>query len=139
MPLRYVLPLVAPLSLNASALEVTVSVDGLKSDRGALVVSVYDSAEHWLSDNTVLRQRLELSPGAQDELQRIPLTLEQGSYAISVYHDANGNGELDANFIGIPKEPVGLSNGHRPKFGPPKFDKARLRIDADQYVAITLD
>jgi uncharacterized protein (DUF2141 family) len=49
-----------------------------------------------------------------------------GDYAVAVFHDENSNGELDRNFIGIPKEGVGASNGATGKFGPPRFDDARF-------------
>ena len=54
--------------------------------------------------------------------------VEPGEYAISVHHDDNDNGKMDTNFIGIPKEPTGLSNGAVPKFGPPKYKDAAFRV-----------
>jgi uncharacterized protein (DUF2141 family) len=35
------------------------------------------------------------------------------TYAVSVFHDENSNGKLDTNFMGIPREGVGASNGAR--------------------------
>jgi uncharacterized protein (DUF2141 family) len=49
-----------------------------------------------------------------------------GTYAVSVLHDVNSNGDLDTNFLGIPKEPLGFSNGAKPKMGPPSFDAAKF-------------
>jgi len=46
--------------------------------------------------------------------------------AVSVFHDENGNGKLDRNFIGMPKEGVGASNDAVGTLGPPKFDDARF-------------
>jgi uncharacterized protein (DUF2141 family) len=37
------------------------------------------------------------------------------------------NGKLDTNFMGMPREGVGASNGH---FGPPKFDAAAFRFQS---------
>ena len=59
------------------------------------------------------------------------LDLPPGEYAISIYYDANGNGELDTNFIGIPKEPVALSNNAKAKFGPPKYKDAVFTLSAE--------
>ena len=36
--------------------------------------------------------------------------LAPGSYVASVQHDEDGNGKLKTNFIGMPKEGIGLSN-----------------------------
>jgi len=49
-----------------------------------------------------------------------------GDYAASVFHDENENGELDRNFMGMPKEGVGASNDAAGSFGPPKFDDVRF-------------
>ena len=136
----------APLALlallfgtSAFAVEVKVSVSQLTSDQGALVVQVYDSKDTWLSDDTVLSKRHVLSAGDTEKAVVIPIELEPGRYALSVYHDENNNEKLDANFIGIPKEPVGLSNDHTPKFGPPKYRKAEIEIGEDSVVEIRLN
>lgn len=50
------------------------------------------------------------------------------AYATSVFHDENSNGELDTNFMGIPREGVGASNGAKGHLGPPKFDAAAFRF-----------
>jgi len=54
-----------------------------------------------------------------------------------VYHDENGNGRLDKNFIGIPREPLGFSNQYRPH-GPPTFSRAAFRLEADETRAINV-
>jgi uncharacterized protein (DUF2141 family) len=52
-------------------------------------------------------------------------------YAILVYHDVNGNGEIDFRLIGVPKEPYGFSNDARRVFGPPEYDKARIQVQRE--------
>ena len=53
-----------------------------------------------------------------------------GTYAVSVYHDENNNGELDSNFIGIPKEEVGSSNNPNSRFGPPSYDDSKFDVNS---------
>jgi len=48
--------------------------------------------------------------------------LPEGQYALAIYHDENGNDELDTNWLGIPKEPIGFSNSKMRTFGPPGFE-----------------
>ena len=45
--------------------------------------------------------------------------LEPGDYAVAIYHDENGNGQLDKRLFGIPKEPYGFSNNYRPRLSAP--------------------
>ena len=52
--------------------------------------------------------------------------VKPGEYAISAFHDANANGKLDKNFIGIPVEGFCASRDARARFGPPSFDDARF-------------
>ncbi len=64
--------------------------------------------------------------------------LPPGAYAISVFHDANENGKLDANFIGIPKEGVGFSNDAMGLFGPPSFEKALFKFPAQHKLSLSI-
>jgi uncharacterized protein (DUF2141 family) len=50
----------------------------------------------------------------------------KGVYGISAFHDANGNGKLDTNFLGIPTEDYCTSRDARGSFGPPKFADAKF-------------
>ena len=59
-----------------------------------------------------------------------------GVYAVAVYHDANSNGKLDANFLGIPKEGYGVSNDVRPRFRPPRFSEARVMVTRDTTLVV---
>jgi len=52
-------------------------------------------------------------------IQEIP----PGEYALLAFIDKNDNDRLDKNFIGIPNEPLGFSNGYQPK-GPPSYQRA---------------
>ncbi|MEH6592802.1 MAG: DUF2141 domain-containing protein [Halioglobus sp.] len=101
-----------------------VEVSGLQDAMGSIYIAVYDSDDTWLGDETVLQRQVIIAEARKDGLVSTQLHLPPGQYAISIYHDSNDNGELDTNFIGIPKEPVALSNNARPKFGPPKYEDA---------------
>ncbi|MEO6817582.1 MAG: DUF2141 domain-containing protein, partial [Edaphobacter sp.] len=65
--------------------------------------------------------------------------LAAGQYAVTVYLDVNGNHKLDKNFLGIPKEPVGVSNNPKGHMGPPRFDECVFTHgSSEQVIAITL-
>jgi uncharacterized protein (DUF2141 family) len=65
--------------------------------------------------------------------------LPAGEYAVAAYQDINGNGKLDRNFIGIPKEPVGVSNRAKGRFGPPKWRDAKFQLSGDVEKEIVLE
>ena len=51
-----------------------------------------------------------------------------GRYAAIAFHDENGNGKLDKNFLGVPTEPYGFSNDAQGFLGPPTFDAAAVAL-----------
>ena len=101
-----------------------VELTGLQNVEGNLYIAVYNSDDAWLGDDTVLEQQVVIADSRDGELVSAEMQLPPGEYALSIFYDSNDNGELDTNFIGIPKEPVALSNNARPKFGPPKYKDA---------------
>ena len=51
-----------------------------------------------------------------------------GLYAIKTMQDENGNGKMDFNWFGMPKEPYGFSNDAKPGLDQPIFDKAAFTV-----------
>lgn len=95
-------------------------------------VALYDSARAFGRDRdgqTALRRVEVLAEHRSVSL--VLAGLAAGSYALSVFADANGNQQLDTNFVGNPIEPYGFSRDARALFGPPDFEQARFEIGAD--------
>lgn len=112
-----------------------VEVGNVAIDRagsGSVFVSVYDQ-DGFLSRPLLVRQ-LESAAGTVEA----EFSLAPGTYCVSAYQDTDGNGRLNRNFIGIPKEPVGFSNGYVPRFGPPKFSGCRFAHDGEGTVRLRL-
>ena len=62
-----------------------------------------------------------------------------GTYAVYVFHDADNNKKLNTNFIGMPKEGIGVSNNAKGHFGPPKYDDAKFSFNKqEQTITISL-
>ena len=57
--------------------------------------------------------------------------LASGAYAVSLFHDENGNGRLDT-ILGIPREGFGFSRNPPIRFGPPRFDAARFAVTSGE-------
>lgn len=55
--------------------------------------------------------------------------LPEGLYAVTIFVDLNGNGILDKNFFGVPKEPYCVSNNIKPVFSAPTFDECSFRLN----------
>ena len=135
-PLVLLFGLVLALVARADAPTGSIFVElvGLKNAEGTVYIAVYDSEDNWLSDDTVLERGVDIAEAREGDTVRTELQLPLGDYALSVFYDINGNGDLDTNFIGLPKEPIALSNNARAKFGPPKYEDAVFTLGFEPVI-----
>lgn len=110
--------------------KLTITFKGLSSGEGFLMVRVLNEKGEELE-----KDRLQLS-SSDDYVYDINLL--PGYYAIQVYHDENGNGDLDKNAIGVPTEKYGFSNNARGLFGPPDLDDQLVEVKGDRRIFIDL-
>tara|TARA_R110002124_G_scaffold2938_5_gene20200 strand:+ start:4507 stop:4971 length:465 start_codon:yes stop_codon:yes gene_type:complete len=113
---------------------VMVELAGLKGVQGNVFIAVYDSDATWLGDDALSVQKVVIADALDGDLVRTELQLPMGEYALSAFYDRDGDGELDTNFIGIPKEPTGLSNNAVGKFGPPSYSDAVFVLGAEPII-----
>jgi uncharacterized protein (DUF2141 family) len=109
----------------ASAAELVVTVDGIRSDRGDIRLSLYASPAEWP----------DRSARANDQVQKarrgtvvFRYQLLPGTYAANGYHDENGNGKFDTNFLGVPEEGYMFSNDVTPFLSAPSFVAASFKL-----------
>jgi uncharacterized protein (DUF2141 family) len=119
---------------NASgAAEVAVRVSGLSEPLGQVGCSLFAGAPGFPMDNSSARN-LWLpadTKGVTCRFNDVP----EGTYAVAIGHDLNGNRRVDTNFIGLPTEQWGVSNNVRPSLRAPRFDEASFKVtDAKDVV-----
>ena len=115
--------MVAGSPAHAQDVPVTLVVEELRSDQGQVLVNLYLSEDAFLSSRLALWQKaVPVPPGASQV--EIELELPLVEFALGVLHDEDGDGEMDTNFIGMPKEGMGASNNPTSRFGPPKWEDA---------------
>ncbi|MBL8201348.1 MAG: DUF2141 domain-containing protein [Chromatiales bacterium] len=115
-------------ALAADDANLRVVATNVKSDQGKIFVWVYDKKDDWLSDRYRTQKAVAVAGNRNGDRVTVELLLPAGEYALSIFQDVNDDGKLERNFIGIPKEPAGLSNNLRPKFGPPKYKDAKFAV-----------
>jgi uncharacterized protein (DUF2141 family) len=138
------------LPLSAGAGELRVTVDGIRAAHGTVLIGLYDSPESFekavgaaakegfLSDPDRFGA-VALRANAAMKSAVVFSNLEPGRYAAVAFHDENGNGKLDKNFLGVPAEPYGFSNNVQGFLGPPTFgDAAMVLGDGDSAIHIAL-
>jgi uncharacterized protein (DUF2141 family) len=110
----------------AHAADLTILIDDVKAGGGNLMVALFDSPDSFLKKPAASTR----VPAAVAENKVVFTDLPEGDYAFAIYHDANANGKMDKNLIGIPTEDYAFSNNALGKMGPPSFDVARFSLPA---------
>lgn len=106
--------------------DLTIQVSGLLNNSGQVIANIFRSEGDIMKIETAyLRVKADVS---NQHAQLVFLNLEYGKYAVSIFHDENGNGDLDHNFIRMPAEPLGFSNGFKMGLfsGLPNFEKLQF-------------
>ncbi len=113
----------------SGAADVVARISGLSEPFGQIGCSLFAGATGFPMDNAAARVQW-LAADAKGVTCRYA-DVPEGTYALSIGHDLNGNRRVDTNFIGMPTEQWGVSNNARPRLRAPRFDEAAFKVAAD--------
>ena len=131
------------LSCSAQAGQLGIAVEQVRSDRGTIMIGLYDNAQAFdRAVGSVDSKALLIEPGrfaaitvrasaAKGTIVTFS-DVRPGRYAVIAFQDENDNAKLDRNIFGVPTEPYGFSNNVRGLFGAPAFDRAAVAVDGSQ-------
>ena len=102
---------------------------------GAVVALLFDSADAFADLRDPVATRTLAADGTGGATFE---GLPPGPYAVLAFHDLNGNGILDVNFLGIPREPLGFSNRYWGK-GAPAFSAAAVDVGEGASVPVAVE
>jgi uncharacterized protein (DUF2141 family) len=124
------------LTAGAQAADLVVRVTGIMDPLGQIGCALFASPAGFPLDTSNARQLWLLADpkGVTCRFDNVP----EGTYAVSIGHDINGNRRVDTNFVGMPTEQWGVSNNVRTTLRAPRFDEAAFKVAADAGV-IELD
>ena len=108
----------------------SVTITGLRNNNGQLMVSLNRGPIHFPDSNYYLQNYYPKinSPTHTLVLKNVPY----GDYAFCLLHDENMNGEMDYNWIGLPKEGYAFSGDYYVVFRAPKYEEANFIIDSPE-------
>jgi uncharacterized protein (DUF2141 family) len=114
---------------------IILEAKGFKNDEGKARILIFSTKEKKgfpsNHNNAFIKKVVDIKN------KQIAVTFEEipfGEYAISVHHDINGDGKVNTNLIGIPKEGLGSSNDAKGNFGPPKFYQAKFILNTEEKI-----
>lgn len=126
----------ALLSQTAHAADLTLNLATPKAG-GTIAVAIYGDAEDFAASRNPVRT--VVVPSAGVSTRTVIRGLAPGRYAVAVFHDVDGNGDLTLWPIGLPREAYGFSNNARGRFGPPAWTAAAFALtEAGAVQAVTL-
>ena len=112
----------------AAQATVQVTVEKVRSSKGLITAVLYpDNPESFLKKGARLdRIRVDAREGETTLCLHAPAA---GRYSVALYHDENGNKELDQDFLGIPTEGYGFSQNPGFRFGKPDIEETLFDIE----------
>ncbi|MGB3654709.1 MAG: DUF2141 domain-containing protein [Rivularia sp. (in: cyanobacteria)] len=116
-----------------------VTVKGLKNQKGQVCFSLFSSSRGFPSNDKRAIKAQCVKLGDSNVKLNIP-SLKAGTYAIAMFHDSNGDGKLNTNAFGIPREGFGFSRNPRILTGPPKFgDSAVFVVGSSTNIQVDMN
>jgi uncharacterized protein (DUF2141 family) len=108
-------------------LRLHVTVTGVRASQGLIAVTLYvdDSRRFLARRGSLYVGRAPAMAGTTQVCIYLP---GPGTYALAVYHDADGNRSFNRSGIGLPAEGYGFSNNAPAIFGLPSFRRVRLAV-----------
>lgn len=123
------------VSVLVSGAVIEVQVNNLDSEKGQVVIGLYGAGDKFPETGKEM-EGLILELGSEKPKGTFS-SLPPGDYAVSLFHDANRNGKLDKNFMGIPTEGYGFSkNAYNWYGGVPEFDQASFELEKGETVRL---
>lgn len=116
--------------------DLTVTIKNINKFKGVIMIGLYNNDSTWLQIGKEYR-------GAKVEITATTVTyvfkdLPFGTYAISVFHDKNSDGECNRNWVGMPTEGYCFSNNFKPLVGSPKFKDAEFKFSGEKKLFLNM-
>ena len=116
--------------------DLTVVIDNIKKIEGVIQIGLYNNKESFPKvGKEYKRIRVDVT---STKFEHTIEKLDTGYYAIALFHDNDGNGEINKNFLGIPKEDYGFSNNIKPVLSAPPYKKVKIKLTRDTLINIIL-
>jgi uncharacterized protein (DUF2141 family) len=114
----------------------TVKVTSIESQRGVIEIALYKDPQKFAKVGQTYRIIRIKAEG--NSIVHEFKNLEEGKYAVCLFHDENNNKTCDKNFFGIPTEAYAFSNNIRPKFSVPTFEECSTKLDKNKTLTIKM-
>ncbi len=108
---------------------VRLEVSDVRPEGGTVFLAVYDCADGYRRKAPAAAYSLK----PEEASAGFSLDLPPGEYVFVLFQDLDGDSQLDTNFLGMPREPVGITNRDGRK-RPRSFRRQKIRVEFEGQV-----
>ncbi len=134
--MKNIVTLMVLCAVTLFAGDITVSIVGIESDSGVVRIGLYNQKRTFPEWGRAYKRTT--IPARRGEIVCKFKNLPVGTYAVSVFHDKDENGELDKKFWGKSGEVCGFSNNPKSHKRAPHFIEAEFVHRMSDTVEIRL-
>lgn len=114
----------AQAAMTEAPSRLSLNLTGYEVETGQIMVALYAEGEKFDAEAKPFRDAKVRVSGPETSV--VFNDLPVGEYAFKIYHDENGNGELDTDILGIPSEPYIFSNDASDPFSAPEWEESKF-------------
>ncbi|MFM7838779.1 MAG: DUF2141 domain-containing protein [Chitinophagaceae bacterium] len=122
---------------RVGAQELSVVVQNVHRNQGELLIAVFNQDQGFPFSSEQAVKTLKTAASRSSVAIKIG-SLPPGRYALALFQDANQDGKLNTNWLGIPKEGYGVSNNIFPTFRAPHFQEAAFPFPQQSELTIQM-
>ena len=120
----------------AHANDLTVTFQQVNANGGNIFYDLYNSEANFTAEDSETQTGSFPAVTGNDTITLH--NLPAGFYALTAFHDTNGNGVLDRNFLGLPEEQFAISNITRTLWSSPGWDEVKFEVVDGQTTSINM-
>jgi uncharacterized protein (DUF2141 family) len=119
-----------------SQTRVVAEIHNFRNDKGVCKACLFNNPDSFNDDGGKPFKCVTIA--IKNRAAEAVFNVPAGTYALFVFHDANGNNKMDKNFLGIPKEGYGASKNRLPFAGAPNYNDNKFLVDDKSAITLQL-
>jgi len=126
---------ISPMISGAQNIEVYIT--NIRSTDGSVMISIFKDQESFRNEKPFKEIKFKKTKMVENAM-KVKITLEPGRYGLTLVDDENNNGEMDYNFLGMPKEGFGFSDFYLSGLSRPTLDDFDFIVKKDEKKKIIM-
>lgn len=122
--------------VDSGGASLTVKVTNIAGKKGYVEIGLYNNKDKFLKVGKTYKMIRVKVKGSV--VTHKFTNLKPGKYAMSIYHDKNGDKKCNKNMFGIPTESYCFSNNYVPRFSKPSFSDCGFSLKKARLLTIKM-